>query len=263
MIVEIILFIAGIFNFSYFIFYIVNYGFNNVFVWFFCMSGVLSALVAVLLRYIRTHEIKIYTWFKVGSISIFLFMLIVFLIAEAVVIKSANNKPKEYPGRIIVLGARVKGDTITTNLKHRLDTTLNYYEKTYDINKGNITVICSGGKGRGENISEARAMKEYLIKHGMDSSNIILEDKSKNTLENMRFSYEKAIKKDGEKAVKNTETVIVTNDFHTARSVMFAKKAGFKNVRAVSAKTKPQTVYLCYVREAFSLIYYTIRGVLI
>lgn len=46
----------------------------------------------------------------------------------------------------------------------------------------------NGGKGKDEIISEAEAMKKYLIENGISEENIILEDKSKNTIQNMRFS---------------------------------------------------------------------------
>ena len=52
----------------------------------------------------------------------------------------------------------------------------------------NIVFIPSGGKGTDEVIAEAQAMKKYLMEQGIKEENIIVEDKSKNTYENVKLS---------------------------------------------------------------------------
>ena len=49
----------------------------------------------------------------------------------------------------------------------------------------------SGGQGSDETRAEALAMKEYAIEQGYSEELIITEEKSKNTLENMQFSWKK------------------------------------------------------------------------
>lgn len=46
----------------------------------------------------------------------------------------------------------------------------------------------SGGQGSDETRAEALVMKEYAIEQGYSEELIITEEKSKNTLENMKFS---------------------------------------------------------------------------
>ena len=48
--------------------------------------------------------------------------------------------------------------------------------------------IVSGGQGKGEDISEALAMKQGLIKQNIAEDRIIMEDKSTSTDENITFS---------------------------------------------------------------------------
>ena len=48
--------------------------------------------------------------------------------------------------------------------------------------------VLSGGKGDGESITEAQAMCNYLVEHGIDRERLILEEKSTNTTENLKFS---------------------------------------------------------------------------
>ena len=52
----------------------------------------------------------------------------------------------------------------------------------------NIIFIPSGGQGKDEIISEAEAMKNYLIENNIKPEDIILENESTNTLQNMKYS---------------------------------------------------------------------------
>ena len=52
-------------------------------------------------------------------------------------------------------------------------------------------MIVSGGQGSDEAISEAEAMRRYLVEQGIRNEEIIMEDKSTNTEENLVFSMKK------------------------------------------------------------------------
>ncbi|MCR5203285.1 MAG: YdcF family protein [Lachnospiraceae bacterium] len=262
MVLEIFLYVFGAFNILYFGFYSFNFSMNNPFLWFILGGGALLCALGAVHNVMRVKDIHFPIAVKVVICILAAIVIISFIIAEAVVIKGANDKPKEYPDIIIIPGARVMGTTISTNLRNRLDKALEYYNSVYDENKGEVYFICSGGQGPGEDISEALAMKNYLMENGIDESKILMEDKSKNTYQNMKYSYEKAksIKKTKEE-LESSEVVIFTNSFHVARSCIFAKKIGFKNAKGIGAGLKPGTEYLCYTREACSLIFYKLKGV--
>ena len=66
-------------------------------------------------------------------------------------------------------------------LANRIDKAIKIYNKS----KRKPVIIPSGGQGGDETISEAEAMKQYLLEHGIPEEHIILEDKSKNTMENL------------------------------------------------------------------------------
>ena len=84
-----------------------------------------------------------------------------------------------------------------------------------------IIYIPSGGKGSDEIISESEAMRNYLIENGINSKNIIIENKSTSTNENMQFSKEKIneINKDGKIAFSTT-------NYHVFRSGVIANNEG-------------------------------------
>lgn len=60
---------------------------------------------------------------------------------------------------IIVLGAHVEGTRLTKALLERTRRALQYMEEK---------AVLSGGKGDGESITEAQAMCNYLVEHGID-----------------------------------------------------------------------------------------------
>jgi uncharacterized SAM-binding protein YcdF (DUF218 family) len=144
---------------------------------------------------------------------------------------------------IIILGARVKGTTPSLSLQYRIDTAaayLNIHPKTI--------AVASGGQGPGEDISEAEAIKQGLIEHGIDESRIILENKSTSTVENIKFS-KKLIPKD----LKNG--LIVSNDFHLFRAKMIARHQGLK-LEGLAAKTPTVALFKSYTREYLAITKY-------
>jgi uncharacterized SAM-binding protein YcdF (DUF218 family) len=141
---------------------------------------------------------------------------------------------------IIVLGARVKGTVPSLALQFRIDHAADYLKKNPDT-----IVIASGGKGPGEDISEAESIKNELIDHGINESRILLEDKSTTTYENIGFS-KKLIPKNAEIGL------VVTNDFHIFRAKMIANNEGLE-LSGLPAKTPIQALFKSYVREYLAL----------
>ncbi|NBK97164.1 MAG: YdcF family protein, partial [Erysipelotrichia bacterium] len=83
---------------------------------------------------------------------------------------------------MIVLGAGLYGDQISSALKRRLKQAL-YYAQRYP----EVQIVVSGGQGANETMSEAMAMKMYLIKQGIASTRIIMEDRSTSTYTNFLY----------------------------------------------------------------------------
>ena len=122
---------------------------------------------------------------------------------------------------IIVLGAHVDGTRMTLALLERARRALLYLEE----NPGTKAVL-SGGKGDGENISEAEAMYRYLTGHGIDGDRLIREEESTSTKENLEFSCRKI-------GTTDCSVGVVTNNFHVWRGAAIARKCGFREVAMV------------------------------
>ena len=106
-------------------------------------------------------------------------------------------------------------------------------------------VVVSGGRGPGEDISEADAMEQYLIEQGVAENRIRKEDQSVSTRENLSFSRRFIDPKH--------ETVgIVTNNFHSYRAKLLAEQEGYAHVFSVSASSNYVFQINYLVREFFS-----------
>lgn len=147
------------------------------------------------------------------------------------------EKQIDKPGAVVVLGCRVRGETPSPMLARRLDAAL----ETLSENPDALCVVC-GGKGSGENISEAEAMRRYLTERGIPDERILAEDRSTNTRENITFAAE-LLKERGIDRV-----VIVTSEFHQYRADVYARRRGLIAGHH-SCKTRMINVANYWVRE--------------
>ena len=198
------------------------------------------------------------------SIIIFVFLFCFvqyFIIKEYINDRKAVNENKKVD-YVIILGARVKGKKPAKSLMERIKAATEYLKENPEVK-----VIATGGKGKNEGIAEGVAIKRELLKNGINEDRIILEDKSKNTVENFRFSLEKIRNSENGKN-KNYENngnrkikvLIVTNDYHIFRSKNIARKVGFDNkdyeIYGLPAKTPLISIPQSYFREFLSNVNY-------
>ena len=114
----------------------------------------------------------------------------------------------------------------------RLERALKFYEKHKTETGKEATFITSGGQGSNEVISESLSMKNYLLEHGVPEERIIMEDKSTDTFENMKFSKEKI-----GKITPDTKIAFSTTNYHVFRSGLFARRVKMRAV-GMGARTK-------------------------
>lgn len=178
--------------------------------------------------------------FAIGIISIIILFLMIHPIKTC---RQLNAQTALQASHMIVLGAGLNGDQVSERLKLRLDKAM----ETLELNR-EITVIVSGGQGSDELISEAEAMKRYLIEAGIEEKRILLEDKSTSTYENLLYS--KAII---DKLKPPENVLIVTSDFHIFRSQFIAKKIGW-NTQVLCSKSELHVLSNYMIREIPAII---------
>lgn len=92
--------------------------------------------------------------------------------------------PEDEQLTVMIFGCYVRGEEPGRTLTTRLDAALSLL-KRYQ----NADCIVSGGQGSNEAISEAEAMRRYLVSRGIAEERITLEDRSTNTSENLEYTF--------------------------------------------------------------------------
>lgn len=152
------------------------------------------------------------------------------------------------PRVMIILGCQVKPWGPSVLLQDRLDKALDYLEDHPEL-----TIVVSGGQGPDEPVSEARCMYDYLTEHGVDGEQILLEDRSHNTWENIQYTQELL----REKGVDASQVLVVSNGFHLTRVRMLWSRA-WEGECALSTLAAPSSHVpsrlKMYIREPLALV---------
>ena len=157
------------------------------------------------------------TWVKV-LIALLLAAVIGFAALEGIVLGKGRTDMAAEPGILVIYGCQVRANGPSPTLQDRLDTALSYLEDHPDV-----TVVVSGGQGDDEHQSEADCMYDYLTAHGVDGDNILREDSSRNTWQNVNYTLD-LLEREGYETENNVAAV--SSGFHLARISMLWKRAG-------------------------------------
>ncbi len=148
---------------------------------------------------------------------------------------------------IVVLGSGLINGRVPPLLASRLDRGQRLMERSAAHGKEPVVVV-AGGKGDDESRSEAAAMAEYLIRQGVASDRIFLEDRSRTTQENI--ANVKALM--AEQGLTG-RIGVVTNNFHAFRSALLLRQAKVKGY-VVGAPTARYYWPSASIREFIAII---------
>ena len=109
---------------------------------------------------------------------------IVFVLAFMIFLYALNDNVTGSEDAVIVLGCGLKGDRIGRQLTGRLDAAVVYCKRNE-----NAVIVVSGGKGKGETVTEAFAMERYLVSKGIEKSRIIKDERSTSTYTNLKYCF--------------------------------------------------------------------------
>ncbi|MCL2356648.1 MAG: YdcF family protein [Defluviitaleaceae bacterium] len=151
---------------------------------------------------------------------------------------------------VIVLGAGVSGERVSTPLARRLDVALYYFERNPDA----YIVVC-GGLGERATITEAEAMARYLYARGVPREKILLEDRSVSTIENLTFARDIL----EEHFSEGFGVVVVSNDFHMFRAVSMARRVGM-DANHLGAPTPTRLLTENYLREMMAIVLFWVSN---
>lgn len=194
-----------------------------------------------LIKHWKTHRIK--KWFYRIPIIGACIILTLVIIESSLMIMAANKTPTE-DVTVVVLGCRVYGEHPSLSMVERLEAAYDFLVKHEDVN-----CILSGGKGDGENITEAECMYHYLIDKGIDEKRLYKEERSTTTRENLLYA-----KQIIEEYHLEPTIAIATSDYHVYRAGEVAKTLGMEYC-AIPGKTAIWLFPTYYVRELYGILY--------
>lgn len=166
---------------------------------------------------------------------------------------------------IIIHGAGLDGPRPTPLLAGRIDKALELWNKQHQHGK----FVVSGGQGADEVVSEAQAMRDYLLEKGVPADAILMEDKSTTTWENLKNSIaviradratsggtdaarDDVTASDRAGACGDFTTAVVSSDFHVFRCAEYAHNLGIK-ADGIGSHTKGWYWPTAFIREFIAI----------
>ena len=137
------------------------------------------AAAAVMKFYPRFRD-RVPVQLEVAVITFFSAIAFIFVVVELMMGFSSLSFQKESVNYVIVLGAQVRGNTISRTLERRLDKAVEY--AAYHPN---TVFVLSGGQGDDEDVTEASAMYRYMKSRGVPDYQLLLDESSHSTYEYM------------------------------------------------------------------------------
>ncbi|MDO5080862.1 YdcF family protein [Buchananella hordeovulneris] len=157
------------------------------------------------------------------------------------------------PDAIVALGSGLINGQLPPLLCSRVDRALAILRQQQHHGRQPLLVL-SGGQGPDEPRAEAAAMAEYALQRGVDPARLLVEDKSRTTRENLRFTRELL----AAHPAAPQRVLVVTSSYHAARTALLASDLGLTWTVA-PARTAFYFVPNAWLREYVAVVTYRPR----
>ncbi len=235
---------------TYFVTIILYSGFGTSYsiIWllFACGMGLASASLQI---YERKPE-RIALWMPVSLVTLCAAGTVILLVTQIMMFGRIPVVAEPGLDYVIVLGSQLHSNEPGPILRLRLDKA-----SEYALENPDTYLILSGGKEEKKSETEAQAMKRYLLEKGVPEKQLLLEERSSSTVENLAFSRELM----GEHS-RNARIGVLTSNFHLYRSQMIAKKQGLDQVWGIASESDPVLFFHFSFRDALALLKDRIAG---
>ena len=146
----------------------------------------------------------------------------------------------------VVLGAAVWTDQVSPVFKERINHAINLY-RVGQVRK----LIFTGGQGNPGEPTESAAARDYALQSGVPASDILIEEKSHTTYENIIYAKELA----DAHGIHNV--LIVSDPLHMKRAMTMAEDAGLVAEASPTPSTRYQGLSSQMSLLAHETYYYT------
>lgn len=242
-------------------------GFSTSFAWFWLLAGAFLGMLSAGAWYGKSHPGKVPLRASVSSVTFLLALAVIFCAVEVLIFLGSAGAGMPNLDYVIVLGAKVEEGGVSRSLQMRLDKAAEYCRRNQET-----VFILSGGRGADEPVSEASVMYEYLRARGVSQSQMVKEERSGSTVENIAYSKllieeiergrdgaknEQSQKAPGpymEVEDKPVQIGVLTSDFHVFRAMQIGKRRGLGEIYGIGARSDGVLfVHLC-VRECVAVL---------
>ena len=149
---------------------------------------------------------------------------------------------------VIVLGAGTNDGKLSPVFKERINHSILLYNNGI-VNK----IILTGGFGKGQKQSDSQTAKYYAIEKGIPEENIIIEEKSKFTKENIEQS------KQIMDSLGMKSALLVSDPLHMKRAIKLAENYGILCESSPTKTTMYKSTYPKIKQLLYETFYFSLR----
>ena len=177
--------------------------------------------------------------------------VLVFGVLASRIYSFGNTRSDASADAAIVLGAAVWSSGVSPVFRERINHGIDLY-RTGKVRK----LIFTGGQGNPGEPTESAAARDYALQSGVPAQDILIEEKSHTTYENIQYAKQVA-------DTHNIKRVLIVSDpLHMKRAVLMAQDVGLKADPSPTPSTRYQSLKSqlgLLVHETYYYIGYLIR----
>ena len=182
---------------------------------------------------------------KAVLVILFILMLSAAVLASRIY-SFRNNRSAAAADAAVVLGAAVWTTQVSPVFRERINHAIDLYQKG-QVRK----LIFTGGQGNPGEPTESSAARQYAIESGVPAHDILIEEKSHTTYENILYAKQLA------DAHRMKKVLIVSDPLHMKRAMTMAADAGLLADPSPTPSTRYQGLKSQVTLLAHETYYYT------
>ena len=155
--------------------------------------------------------------------------VLVFGVLASRIYSFGNTRSEASADAAIVLGAAVWSSGVSPVFRERINHGIDLYQK------GKVRkLIFTGGQGNPGEPTESSAARDYALQSGVPAQDILIEEKSHTTYENIQYAKQVA------DAHGIKKVLIVSDPLHMKRAVLMAQDVGLRAEPSPTPSTRYQ-----------------------
>ncbi|WP_225430231.1 YdcF family protein [Limosilactobacillus antri] len=147
---------------------------------------------------------------------------------------------------LIVLGAGLAQGKVPPVLAARLTRAAQFWQR-----QPTVTIVVSGGRVHGDQVTEAAAMAAFLLECGLPPEKLLQESQARNTWQNL--AYSQRLITQHWSGTGQPRVVVVTSSFHVPRAWIYSRQLG-QRYQFLPAPTPWHYLPLALVRDYLGIL---------